>query len=225
MVFVGKGPDRELLEDQARSLGLSERCVFTGPVYERNVLRAWNTRADLFLFPSTFDTNGLVVREAAACGLASVLIRGSCAAEGVTDGQNGYLIEENAQALAGKLEEITRDLGSLRQTGERAMEELYLSWQDCVHQARERYQAVLEEKARGLLPRKKKAPSDYLVSLTAHGMSEQDKLRRWGHELFADIKESALGMMENNTEIEAFTQNFWHSAAEKMAQELEERGS
>ena len=46
-------------------------------------IRAWYCRADLFLFPSTFDTNGLVVREAAACGLASVLIAGSCAAEDV----------------------------------------------------------------------------------------------------------------------------------------------
>ena len=87
MVFVGKGPDKELLEDRARELGLMggsspDKCIFTGPVYDRDELRAWNTRADLFLFPSTFDTNGLVVREAAACGLASVLIRDSCAAEG-----------------------------------------------------------------------------------------------------------------------------------------------
>ena len=89
MVFVGKGPDQKPLKRKAEELGLMGKCIFTGPVYDRNALRAWNTRADLFLFPSTFDTNGLVVREAAACGLASLLIEGSCAAEDITQGRNG----------------------------------------------------------------------------------------------------------------------------------------
>lgn len=59
--------------------------LFLGPVYDRDVIRAWYCRSDLFLFPSEFDTNGLVVREAAACGLGSVLVEGSCAAEGIVD--------------------------------------------------------------------------------------------------------------------------------------------
>ena len=227
MVFVGKGPDKELLERQAAELGLMGegpgKCIFTGPVYERDVLRAWNTRADLFLFPSTFDTNGLVVREAAACGLASVLVRDSCAAEGVTDGRNGFLMEENAQSLAALLERSCQDLDSLHRAGERAMEELYLSWKDCVHTAHDRYLTVLEEKLRGTLPKKKKAPTDLLVSLTAHGMSGQDKLRRRRQELLEEFKESALGMMENIQEVEECTENFWESAAEKARQELEER--
>ena len=63
------------------------------------MLRAFYSRADLFLFPSTFDTNGIVVREAAACGLGALLVQGSCAAEGVTPGQNGLLMEENADSL------------------------------------------------------------------------------------------------------------------------------
>ncbi len=35
-----------------------------------------------------------------ACALASVLVAGSSAAEGVQDGQNGILIEANAGAMA-----------------------------------------------------------------------------------------------------------------------------
>ena len=52
--------------------GAIEYCIdqYVRLYRDREILRAWNTRADLFLFPSTFDTNGLVVREAAACGLA-----------------------------------------------------------------------------------------------------------------------------------------------------------
>ena len=74
MVFVGNGGDREEVIAYSEKLGLSDCVFFTAPAYDRNVIRAWYCRADLFLFPSTFDTNGLVVREAAACGLGSVLI-------------------------------------------------------------------------------------------------------------------------------------------------------
>ena len=183
MVFVGKGPDRELLEQRARELGLmggegkKPKCFFIGPVYERDVLRAWNTRADLFLFPSTFDTNGLVVREAAACGLASVLIKDSCAAEGITDDRNGFIIEENADSMAELLLQVGNDLSHLHQVGENAMNEIYLSWPSCVNKAYDRYGYILEEKKAGRLGKKKKLPTDYLVTMTAKSMERKEKVR------------------------------------------------
>ena len=73
MVFVGDGQDRAEIEAYAEELGITERCRFTGAVQDREQVRAWYCRADLLLFPSTFDTNGLVVREAAACSLGSAL--------------------------------------------------------------------------------------------------------------------------------------------------------
>ena len=144
MVFVGDGQDRDEVEEYAASLGLSDRCRFIGAVHDRNAVRAWYTRADLLLFPSTFDTNGLVVREAAACGLGSLLVRGSCAAEGITDGRNGILIEENAASLAAVLgaPELTRE--ALAAVGQHAMDEIYISWAESVSRARARYQVVRE---------------------------------------------------------------------------------
>ncbi len=222
MVFIGKGPDLELLEEKAAALGLTgsadgpDRCFFTGPVYDREVLRAWNTRADLFLFPSTFDTNGLVVREAAACGLSSVLIRGSCAAEGVTDGVNGFTIEETPEAMAALLERLSGDLGYLRQVGDRAMEELYLSWQDCVNLAYERYQAILEEKRQGILPARKKLPADFFVALTARSMEERARRRRIYRELFRNFRETAVGMMENIQEAGETAEHFLDQLSEDL---------
>lgn len=144
MLFVGDGMDRSEIEDYVRECGLEGECIFTGAIRDRERLRGFFSRADLFLFPSTFDTNGIVVREAAACGLASVLIRGSCAAEGVTDGGNGFLIEEDAASLAACLRERMKDEEGSRRTGGRAMEELYLSWEESVARAYERYHVVLE---------------------------------------------------------------------------------
>lgn len=226
MVFVGKGPDQALLEQQAREFGLMEqegpgRCLFVGPVYDRDALRAWNCRADLFLFPSTFDTNGLVVREAAACGLASVLIQGSCAAEGVTHGRNGFTIAETPEAMAALLTEIGGDLNHLHQVGERAMEEIYLSWRDCVGMAYDRYRQVLEDWERGLLKRRRREATDYLVSMTARTMAEQAKIRRLGETLFHGFRDSAVGMMENMQEAEERSERFWDRVAEGLRTELD----
>ena len=225
MVFIGKGPDKELLEDKARELGLMggegpDRCIFTGPIYDRDALRAWNTRGDLFLFPSTFDTNGLVVREAAACGLASVLIDGSCAAEGITDGRNGFIIQENAESLAAKLMEISGDLSYLHEVGQHAMDEIYLSWKDCVAVAYDRYQVILEAKQAGRLPEKRKLPEDYLLSFTARSMEEQERGRRIRKELFHDFRETATGMMENIQETRENVEHWWDRVSEEIQKEI-----
>ena len=197
MVFIGTGPDEKLLKDRVSELGLGDRCFFTGPIRDRDILRAWDSRADLFLFPSTFDTNGLVVREAAACGLASVLIRGSCAAEGITDGRNGFLIEENAESLAAKLEETGSNFPLLHEAGMHAMDEIYLSWQDAIRIAYQRYERLLELKNSGKLPAKKKEPADLIIGLTVKQMAENEKFRRFRSEILDDFRETAVGMMEN----------------------------
>ncbi|MBQ3372846.1 MAG: glycosyltransferase [Oscillospiraceae bacterium] len=222
MVFVGKGPDQKLLEKKAEELGLSDRCIFTGPIYDRDRLRAWNTRADLFLFPSTFDTNGLVVREAAACGLASVLIRDSCAAEGIVDGHNGFIIEETPDSMAALLQKACKDLPFLHEVGQNAMDEIYLSWEDCVSTAFERYQFVLEEKRAGTIPKKKKLPADYFVSMTAQRMAEHEKFRRIGKELFQDFRETAIGMMDNIQEAEETAGRLFELSPEEFTKEFYE---
>ena len=223
MVFVGKGPDKELIERKAADLGLMGKCIFTGPIYDRDALRAWNTRADLFLFPSTFDTNGLVVREAAACGLASVLIEGSCAAEGITDGRNGFTIQENPDAMAAFLRKACADTGHLHTVGDHAMEEIYLSWRDCVSSAYDRYQVILEKKRTGQLPKKKRLPTDFLVSLTAQSMEIQEQHRRIRRELFHDFKETAVGMMENIQEAGESLEHIWARIHEEFHGEHDPR--
>ncbi len=223
MVFVGKGPDRDLLMGQAEKNGIAGKCIFTGPVYDRDALRAWNTRADLFLFPSTFDTNGLVVREAAACGLASVLVRDSCASEGITDGRNGFLIEETAESLAALLQKTGQNLDLLHRVGMRAMEEIYLSWSDCVDAAYARYLDILEKKALGAYAGKKRDPADLLVSATAWTMGGQEKIRRLGHEVFGDFRETAVGMMENIQEFGENAEQLGRKTAGQIKSGFEER--
>lgn len=171
MVFVGDGTDRAEAESYTHRCGIGGKCIFTGAIHDRDMLRAWYCRADLFLFPSTFDTNGLVVREAAASSLASVLIRGSCASEGVTDGQNGFLIEENAEALRACLLQLQKTPEKIRTAGEAAARELYISWEDAVKLATDRYQIVIDRYKSGLYPPHRK-PTEYFLKANGELMDD-----------------------------------------------------
>ena len=162
MVFVGGGQDANAIKAYSSKLKLDDKVLFLGPIYDRKVLSAWYCRSDLFLFPSSFDTNGLVVREAAACSLGSVLIDGSCAAEGVTDGRNGLIIEENAASLAVLLATEGRDIKAMRRIGENAAEELYISWPQAIDKAIERYHVVCENYKAGLYSKKMTPVDSYL---------------------------------------------------------------
>ncbi len=175
MVFVGDGGEKNEVEQYALTCGMEKECIFTGAVRDRQLLRGWYSRADLFLFPSTYDTNGLVVREAAACHLPSVLIRNSCAAEGVIDGQNGFLIEENAESLAACLSSLTKE--KLFSVGQGASRELYLSWQDAVKKAAERYQIVIDRYQSGALPRQN-SPVEGVMKLNGELMEALSKISK-----------------------------------------------
>ena len=163
MVFVGGGQDADEIKAYTKKLALDDKVLFCGPVRDRKVLQAWYCRADMFLFPSDFDTNGLVVREAAACSLPAALLKGSCAAEGVTNGRNGFLTEDSAASLAVLLATKGRDRRLLRRAGEHAAKELYLSWPDAVSKAIERYNIVSDRYKAGLYP-KKTGPLDAYLS-------------------------------------------------------------
>ena len=144
MVFVGEG-----------AAGAEIRS------YAEELIRAWYGRSDLFLFPSTFDTNGLVVREAAASGTATVMIRNSCASEGVGDGRNGFCIEENAAAMAAKLEELCRAPKVMQVVGENAQRELYVSWETAVQRAMARYEVVIDNYRSGKYPKRERFGDEF----------------------------------------------------------------
>lgn len=177
MVFIGEGTDRSEIVSYAVCTGLMENCIFTGAVRDRETLRAWYGRADLFLFPSTFDTNGLVVREAAANDLPSVLITDSCAAENIADGRNGFLVEEDSESLYRCLLSLHYDQDKLRSVGQMAGKELYVSWEDSVKLAMERYECVIDRHKNGVISHTRK-PLDGVMKANGELMQALGKLHQ-----------------------------------------------
>jgi len=175
MLFVGDGQDLPAIQALCNALQLDKQCIFTGAVHDRALLRTFYSAADLFLFPSTFDTNGLVVREAAACALPSLLIRDSCAAEGVTDGENGLLADEQAADLARRIIHACQHREFLRKIGENALRDLYLSWDDAVARAKTRYGEIVAAH--------RTLKSDRLFPVIADTMEAVARLQEWQNQL------------------------------------------
>jgi len=142
-ILAGDGDDRIAIEQYVKQLNLEENVTFAGPIYDRNKLRALYSIGDLFLFPSTYDTSGLVVKEAAACHCPSVVVSGSCAAEGVEDDFSGYLCEESATGVYDAIKRAISDTNKLKEVGDNANKHVYYSWEDSVRAARLRYDEVL----------------------------------------------------------------------------------
>ncbi len=144
MFFVGEGYDAPEMQEYAETVGLKNCVTFTGPIRNREQLRAYYSITDLFLFPSTYDTCGIVVKEAAACDCPSLLVRDSCAAEGIVHRKNGYLTEDHPFVCAEVIRHAVQDRSALKQTGITAGRTLYLSWKEAVAGAYTRYTEILE---------------------------------------------------------------------------------
>lgn len=147
MLFVGDGVDRPSIQEYIAALGLEKDCIFTGAIHDREHLRSYFSIANLFLFPSTYDTNGIVVREAAACGCPSLLIDGSCASEKIQHNITGILIDETIDSMSSEILLACGDHERLENIGKNATDQIYLSWDDAVGKAFKRYHHIIEQKS------------------------------------------------------------------------------
>jgi glycosyltransferase involved in cell wall biosynthesis len=98
-LLVGDGPEKTRLEEKAKKLGLQDHLVFTGNVTPLEVVRHY-LAADLFVFSSTSETQGIVLLEAMAGGCPVVAVRGSGVYDVVKDGFNGYKVAESTDNWA-----------------------------------------------------------------------------------------------------------------------------
>ena len=144
LLLAGQGPHEKEVAQLAKELGIAEKVQFTGHITDAGLLNALYRAASLFLFPSLYDTSGLVVREAAAVGTPSVVVAGSSAAEGIMDGENGFLCRDDAGDLARVIDGALKDPEGLRAVGERAKATIPIPWSDLVDQVLEQYQTVLD---------------------------------------------------------------------------------
>lgn len=118
--IVGDGPDRQGLEAQAASLGLT-RCVHILP-YTSDV-QAQYLSADIYAMTSRFEGFGMVLIEAMSLGVPVVSYSCPCGPRDIiTDGGDGYLIPPGDQvAFAQRLSQLISDTDLRQRMGQAAL--------------------------------------------------------------------------------------------------------
>jgi len=98
LVIIGDGPSRHELEKYAEALGIAARINFWGKISFHEVPRFLKA-ADLFVFASVSETQGLVTLEAIAAGLPVAAVNATGTSDIVRHGHEGLLTGNNSTAL------------------------------------------------------------------------------------------------------------------------------
>ncbi|PYN21683.1 MAG: hypothetical protein DMD99_19090 [Candidatus Rokuibacteriota bacterium] len=121
LALVGHGTEAERLRRQARALPVARRIRFLGVRPHHELVECYRA-ADVFLFASETETQGLVLAEAAACGLPAVAVDAPGCDEVVRDGETGVLTKSDPAALAEAAIGLLLDLERRRGMARRARE-------------------------------------------------------------------------------------------------------
>lgn len=129
LLLVGSGPSEKALRHLVAVLGLTERVRFAGAVPHEQ-MSDYYAASDLFVFPSTSDTLGLVLLEAMSVGLPCVAVAVHGPAEVVNDGVTGFLTPFNEAAFGQAIARLLADERLRHKMGAAAVE--------CARQHRDR---------------------------------------------------------------------------------------
>jgi len=108
LLIVGDGPAMDELKLLTRSLKVEEDVIFAGTVsYEE--IQHYYKMAYVFTIASTTETFGIVTIEALASGVPVVAVKAPGAADILTDGLDGLLVDDDIEKIANALEKIIKE--------------------------------------------------------------------------------------------------------------------
>ncbi len=148
MNFIGNGYYSGEMQEFIRHEGLDDKVTMHGIITDREELAKHYAAADLFLFPSFYDNAPLVVREAAALGTPSILLKGSTAAEVVQNGKNGFLVNRTPHEFASLITYLAQNRDEIGEVAAGARFSLVRSWEDVLEEVSERYKVIIDKYGR-----------------------------------------------------------------------------
>ena len=111
LVIVGDGVDKVRLMRQAEKTGLGDDVRFLGRVLPPDLYELYKI-GDVFATASEIETQGIVLIEAAACGLPLIAVNKGAVSEVCRDGENGYLCQPgNVTEISEAMVKILSDSG------------------------------------------------------------------------------------------------------------------
>jgi glycosyltransferase involved in cell wall biosynthesis len=136
------GPDDGYLSSLKKlvaALGISDRVLFSGPLYGREKLEAY-VDAEVYVLPSTYEIFGITILEACACG-TPVIMTDRCGITDIIKGQAGFVVPFNKDQLRDALLHMLGDDKMRRDFGERGKSLVHerFSWEKIAEQLEKLY--------------------------------------------------------------------------------------
>ena len=145
MLFVGTGQDMNILKEHIVKLKLENDIILCGKITDRKILAYHYNRANLFLFPSTFDASSIVQIEAASQSTPGVFIKGSCTAATIKDNINGFLSNNSIKDYTNKIIEILENKELYNKVKNNCFKDLYINWDQYIKEIYEIYLKKINE--------------------------------------------------------------------------------
>ena len=145
MIYVGDGPDYKSLSKKIKDYKMNDEVILAGKIMDRELLKDIYFRADLFLFPSLFDSSSLVQIEAASQETPTIFVEGSVTSDSVEDNINGFKEKEDIIMFADRIEKIINDKELIEKVKKTARKDLAQTWDIIAKETYNYYEKVIKE--------------------------------------------------------------------------------
>ena len=144
MIFVGTGQDENYLKNIINQKKLLDKVILCGKINDRKLLRDYYVRADLFLFPSLYDSSSLVQIEAASQKTPTLFVDKSVTSAKVTNNVDGFFAKNNSDDYARRIDEIFTNKKLYNEVCKKAYNNLYINWDDEIENIYKLYLNIIE---------------------------------------------------------------------------------
>jgi glycosyltransferase involved in cell wall biosynthesis len=144
LLLVGGGPYLEEYQQLTEKMGIEKKVIFTGNLGREAIVNCYKS-ADIFVFASLTESQGIVLAEAKAAGLPIVAIKAGGVGNMVKDKEDGYLVEENLEIFAEKTVCLLKNEPLYHQMSKNALKNVIeLSSQKSAQKLSEAYQTIIQ---------------------------------------------------------------------------------
>ena len=152
LVITGEGPAEPSLRALVKTLGIEKNVQFIGYLDRNNELNACYKAADIFVFASKSETQGLVLLEAMAQATPVVAIAELGTASILVEGQGAMIAVDDEAEFAHKVHALLANPVHREHLGERAREYAHTKWSAATQAERMLafYLAIASEKTNSL---------------------------------------------------------------------------
>lgn len=145
MFFIGEGIYKKELRRKIIEFNLENNVIILGKISNRDELCKYYHMADLFIFPSTYDSSSLVQVEAASQKVPTIFAEGSITSSNIVNNVNGYTEKLDSKIFAERIIGIFEDRETYNKVCENAYKDIYINWDDLVKDVHKYYFKMIKD--------------------------------------------------------------------------------